>query len=112
VLNSQLKKSIMIKKIPTDCCALCQLSMSNEDGLDTIREYVAQLKKEALAQDYKGTDKTMGQRAAFVITTPNEALLESCLRDSGFKAVFVFNRRNGYEKGLLTMWTIHIEPTI
>lgn len=98
----------MIKKFPTDCCALCQLSMSNETSFDEIRATLTQLKQEAYAQDYLNTDKTMGQKAAFVITTPSELLLVDKLIMFGFKRAFHFERREGYEPGILTMWFINL----
>lgn len=98
----------MITKFPTDCCSLCHLTMSNEDTLKDIKKALKILKKETTSRNYWKTDKKYGQRAAFVITTPDEAILEKKLEEAGFTPVFDFERRNGYAPGVLTMWCINL----
>lgn len=97
-----------ITKFPTDCCALCQLSVDDSHSIADIEYMLSILNQESTAQNYHGTDKTMGQTAAFVITTPNETKLRKKLKQIGFTPSFQFNRRNGYPKGILTMWCINI----
>jgi hypothetical protein len=98
----------MINKFPTDCCALAQLSITDKDSTGTIQLVLDQMREEMNAKSYLGTDKSMGQRAVFVITTPNELTLKARLRTLGFKPVHEFARRNGYPKGTLKMWILNL----
>lgn len=101
-------KKTAIMKIPTDCCALAQLSMTNAHTEEQIKNVLNKLKKEAEVQDYKFTGKEKGQRAVFVITTPYEMALANRLEKIGFQPVFVFERRKGYPGGKLTMWCYNL----
>jgi hypothetical protein len=98
----------LIKKFSTDCCALCQLSLTNQHTQEEIRSVLSKLKKESTAQNYLFTSKDFGQKAVFVITTPNETTLAMNLQALGFVPSFVFERRQGYPGGLLTMWCYNI----
>ncbi len=94
-----------MKLIPTNCCALIQLSAGNDDPIDTLRQVIAGLKIEAL-KTWTPAEQG-GQRAVFCVTTPNEVPLEAKLDALGFNPVSTFARRNGYPEGQLTMWLMH-----
>ncbi len=94
-----------IKRFPTDCCALGQLSVGNTASKSQINAAVEQIKKES-EQDWWGKSKEGGDRAIFVITTPDEEELANNLYELGFKQVAHFPRRNGYKPGMLKMWII------
>lgn len=99
----------MIKKYATQCCALCQLCLGNNEPIENIAYAVAALKNEATAMDYGGTPNDFGgQRAAFVITTPDEVKLAENLQVLGFERTFSFDRRKGYAAGTLLMWIINL----
>lgn len=96
----------MIQKHKTACCALCQLTASNEDSLNDLKDAVDVIKAEAKAS-WTPEDRNGGERCIFVITAPEEKTLEDNLRKIGFDVAWSFNRRNGYPKGLLTMWELN-----
>lgn len=95
----------MIQKHQTACCALCQLTASNEDSLDDLKDAVDKIQAEAYFP-WTPEDRSGGERCIFVITAPGEELLENNLRHIGFDVAWSFNRRRGYPKGLLTMWEL------
>lgn len=98
-----------IQKFSTDCCALCQLSITNGHSKADIIEILHKLKVDARSRNWLFTGKTMGQKAVFVITTPEEKILAQNLKDLGFIPTFQFERREGYPKtGLLTMWCFNL----
>lgn len=97
----------MIQKHPTACCALCQLTCGNNDSLTSLRRKIKQLKEESTVQDFLGTSPNYGgQRACFVITTPNEEQLVTNLQKLDFTRTYEFGRRMGYPEGMLTMWML------
>ena len=98
-----------IQKIPTSCCALCQLSINNTHTLKEIKEEIEQLKKEAYIREWKPVDgKEYGQRACFVIVSPGEDILERNLLKLKFKYIHSFNRRHGYpQTGELKMYILN-----
>lgn len=105
--NKNLNK--MILKFPTQCCALCQICCGNKDSAEDLQQMVNNLKYEATKRNYVGTKNDFGgQRAAFVITTPDEGKLSLNLASIGFKPTFQFERRVGYPEGILTMWMINL----
>ncbi len=94
-----------ITKTNTACCALCQLSMPDDEPIDNIRNEIEKLKEEA-KKEY--TPVVLGgQRAVFVITTENELNLQKNLRSLNFVIANSFKRRNGYAPGSLTMWMLN-----
>lgn len=98
----------MIKKIPTVCCALAQITCGNSDTFEKLKATIDQLRIEATSQNYKGTANDFGgQRACFVITTPTEQQLVTNLQRLGFERTFNFDRRNGYDPGMLSMWMLN-----
>lgn len=102
------KKNI-IEKFPTDCCALCQLSLNDFHTKEEIKRALNRLSKESRSRSWAFTGKAYGQKAVFVITTPDENILANNLKELGFKPVFEFERREGYPKtGLLTMWCFNL----
>lgn len=98
-----------IIKIPTSCCALCQLSMNNSHTLKEIEAEIKRLEKEAYIKEWKPNDgKYYGQRACFVIVSPGEDILEKNLIKLKFKHVHNFNRRHGYPQiGELKMYILN-----
>lgn len=103
------RRKYPINKFSTDCCALCQLSITNAHTKAEIIKMLHQLKAEARSRNWLFTGKTMGQKAVFVITTPEEGVLAQNLKDIGFIPNFQFERREGYPKtGLLTMWCFNL----
>jgi hypothetical protein len=95
-----------MKKILTDCCALCQLAGVHNGTTKEHFEYaLEQLKKEKALNIEVGITHGNGQTAAFVIATPNEGELKKTLESVGFKSVHSFERRQGYvQNGLLEMY--------
>lgn len=95
----------MITKTQTACCALCQLSIPNDEPIENIKQHIELLKEES-KKEY--TPIVLGgQRAVFVITTEKEINLQKNLRNLGFVIANSFKRRNGYEPGMLTMWMLN-----
>jgi len=107
-VSSTKKKKAKIMKFPTDCCALCQLSIQNSHTKEEIKQALKILRDQSTMQDWWGTGKQYGQKAIFVITTPNEAELADNLKAVGFRPTFNFERRKGYPGGQLTMWCINL----
>lgn len=97
----------MVKKWQLPCCALCQLTCNDSTPIEELKESIEKLKKDARKWWHSG-NRDSGERACFVITTPDELILESKLDDLGFKPVAEFSRRKGYpQNGLLTMWFLN-----
>lgn len=95
-----------IEKVPTACCALGQLRLSNMSSIFDIENTLSALKIESTGMNFVGTPTDFGgQKAVFVITTPDEEPLERRLKFCGFKHTFTFDRRMGYAGGRLKMWT-------
>jgi hypothetical protein len=97
-----------IVKYSTDCCALCQLSITDSNTKEEIKRVIARLKREARSKNYLYTGKQRGQKAVFVITTPTERNLVKNLQEIGFKSTFEFERREGYPSGNLIMWCYNL----
>jgi hypothetical protein len=95
----------MITKIQTGCCALCQLSVTNDTTLQELDDVICQLRLDAFKKDWSPSDRTGGETAIFVITAPGEDKLVRTLRMAGFMSDFFFKRRKGYPEGTLKMWT-------
>lgn len=93
----------MIQKHQTACCALCQLTASNEDSLEALDEAVNKIKKSA-DRSWTPADRSGGERAIFVIVAPGENTLRSNLINLHFEIVAQFDRRNGYPLGTLEMY--------
>ena len=77
----------------TECCALAHLSRvanyeSPKEIVDLVREEIG---------DYEGSQKCL-----FVVTKPDEKVLEKTLASVGFKKKFLFPRSE--ERGMLTLW--------
>lgn len=88
-----------IVKTTTDCCAMCQLSrVSNDTSKKDIEEVLKELKKEKEENVEVGVTRGNGQTAVFVVTTPGEKVLEKNLKELGFSAKHVFERRRGYNE--------------
>jgi len=95
----------MIQKHQTACCALCQLTASNEDSLEALDEAVNKIKKSA-NRLWTPVDKSGGERAIYVIVAPGESKLENNLERLNFCLIAIFQRRNGYINGQLGMWML------
>lgn len=84
-------------KTTTDCCALCQLSRVNDEtSKETIKNKIKKLTKEKKENKEVGYTTGNGQTAVFTIVSPGEDILESNLKELGFKKVHTFERRVGY----------------
>lgn len=95
-----------MRLIPTDCCALCQLSAKNDDSVADMRRVIDRLRERA-KRKWHWTGPRGGERTVFVMTTPNEAELEGKLVQLGFEVkVQGLPRRNGYPEGTLKMWML------
>lgn len=95
-----------IKKWQLSCCALCQITCSDVDSIEELSKLIAITKEEAKFR-WNPRNRASGERACFVITTPEELKLKANLEILGFKVVFEFPRRNGYpETGNLQMHTL------
>lgn len=95
-----------MKKITTDCCALCQIAgVSNNTPKGHFEHALKILKEQKDANNEVGVSTGNGQTAAFVIATPNEDELKKTLEEVGFKAIHDFERRKGYAPvGMLQMY--------
>jgi hypothetical protein len=94
-----------IRRFGTDCCALGQLSVGNNNSIEEIQNALKKIRAES-SETWYGKSKDGGDRAIFVITTPSEKSLAKNLSKIGFKMVSEFPRRNGYPEGMLKMWII------
>ena len=92
-----------IRRFPTDCCALGQLSLNNSHTVEEIKNCLDLIKNETKV-NWNFRNRDGGERAIFVITTPNEQELADKLTEVGFELIYWFNRRNGYPEGMLKMW--------
>lgn len=95
----------MIQKHQTACCALCQLTASNEDSYADLKAMVDKIKKSSLLT-WHPSNRLGGERAIFAIVAPGEDKLEKNLEKLNFAYVSYFNRRNGYTPGRLAMWLL------
>lgn len=94
-----------MKKTPTACCALCQISdVNNDTKLNTLNQKILRLKKEKENNTEVGISFGNGQTAVFVIVSPGEYRLEENLQILKFEHVHTFERRVGYPPGLLKMY--------
>lgn len=96
----------MVQKHQLSCCALCQITATNRDSKQSIEREIARLKQEA-KWDWHSNDRFSGERAAFVIVSPGEDVLERNLLDLGFRQITEFDRRNGYPEGILKMYFLN-----
>lgn len=95
----------MVERHTLSCCALAQITCHDFDSLADIRFEIDKIKLEAKYKWYQVEyGHGWGQRAAFVITTPNELNLVRNLKKLKFKPLTTFERRVGYPPGELTMW--------
>ncbi len=76
----------------TECCALAQLADVSKE--DTAEEIVREVKEM--------DDDGCYQKCLFVVTTPDEKVLEKTLASVGFKKSFLFPRVEA--EGMLTLW--------
>lgn len=96
-------------KTTTACCALAQINgIGNNTPIADIRKELDLLKEESKEVYVPGDTSGRGQRAVFVITTPDETLLRANLKVLGFKKVHTFSRRKGYPDGKLKMYIKNI----
>lgn len=95
-----------IKLYPTQCCALGHLSTNDHTSSNMINGVLEILKKQSLdPKFYQGDMRLGGERAVFVITTPDEGELEGVLEECGFKMIYEFHRRAyAPEDEMLKMW--------
>lgn len=94
----------MVKKWQLSCCALCQITANDHDSIKDLKDLIERTKEEAKMQ-WHYSNRASGERACFVITTPDEPNLAYNLEHLGFVPLTKFNRRNGYPPiGKLTMW--------
>lgn len=92
----------MIRKVPTSCCALCQLTCPDTTSREEIAALIETLKEEAKLV-WAPDNRTAGERACYVITTQEEKNLKANLNALGFEVITDFSRRNGYPPGNLEM---------
>lgn len=95
----------MIQKHQTACCALCQLTASNEDSYADLRDAIDKIRQEAL-YSWTPENREGGERAIYVIVAPGEFKLEDNLEKLFFYQIARFKRRNGYTPGQLRMWML------
>jgi hypothetical protein len=93
----------MIQKHQTACCALWQITASNEDSLEALDEVVNKIKKSA-DRSWTPSDRSGGERAIFIIIAPGEEKLRENVETLGFSEIANFDRRNGYPLGVLKMY--------
>jgi hypothetical protein len=92
-----------VMKFQLPCCALCQLTVKDDDSVKQIERALRYLKSDSkYTWTYK--DRRSGERAAFVIVAPGETNLEQNLKSLNFEKVYEFPRRNGYPEGILKMY--------
>lgn len=86
-----------MRKIPTGCCALCQLDrVSNETPIQEIKNFLKISKLQMENNTDVGVSDGTGQTAVFTIVAPGEDILEKNLIELGFKHKHTFPRRIGY----------------
>ena len=95
----------MIQKHQTACCALCQITASNEDSYEDLYKAIEEIKL-STREMWHPSDRRGGETTVYVITAPGEDKLVKNLRDLGFVRTLEFPRRNGYQPGRLKMWTL------
>lgn len=98
-----------IEKYRTKCCALAQLSLSNDHYFEEIKSVIEEMKDEAITEMNMYERNTFGthERAVFVITLPHENILVENLQKLGFEEIATFHRRNCYpEDSMLKMWLL------
>lgn len=95
-----------MRKTPTSCCALCQIShVGNDTTVKELNKYIDTLRQEMLDNTEVGGNSGKGQTSVFIITSPGEKVLEANLINLGFDRVHTFERRVGYPKtGTLQMY--------
>lgn len=93
----------MIQKHQTACCALCQLTASNEDSYEDLIDAIGKI-QESADKSWTPANRSGGERAIFVIVAPGEDNLRNNLIKLNFKKTVQFNRRNGYPIGKLEMY--------
>lgn len=92
------------------CCALCQLSIDDEDSLQDIQRAVERTKAES-SREWNTRDRESGETAIIVMTTPWERNLIKNLKVLGFKPQTTINSRNGYwPRRKIKMWILAWNP--
>lgn len=89
-----------MRKIPTGCCALCQIDqVSNDTPIDELEAVLGFLKEQKENNTEVFVDGTgNGQTATFTIVSPGEDVLEANLIELGYTKVWEFERRVGYPR--------------
>lgn len=108
-MNIEPKIYGMVPKFKTHCCALAQLSLTNNESLEEIEYVIEEMKKEANEPLTREEEINFGmkERAVFVITLPHETRLVENLEKLGFQMIYEFHRRSCYpEHSMLKMWII------
>lgn len=98
-----------ITRYKTHCCALSQLSISNDNSLNEIKDVINKMKNTAIQSmnPHQIINYGSHERAAFVITLPEETNLVKNLQELGFEEIAEFHRRNCYpEDSFLKMWIL------
>jgi hypothetical protein len=112
--NAQLDNGLLLNNIErgtisrfkTYCCALGQLSLSNDHSLEFIKNAVEFLKEENETPAHSH-ERNGHERAYFVMTLPEEEKLEENLAKVGFIHLTTIHRRNyAPEDSMLKMWMI------
>lgn len=93
------------EKVQGPCCALAQICCSNNTPIEELCGQINRMKDEA-KMIWNTKTRMSGERACYVIISPGEDILRNNLKLLNFQKTYVFNRRNGYPKGMLEMWML------
>lgn len=86
-----------MRKVTTDCCALCQIAQVGNDtpkeDLQNALDILSDQKEKNIEVGYTTGG---GQTATFTIVSPGEDELEANLIELGYTKIWEFERRKGY----------------
>lgn len=86
-----------MKKVITDCCALCQIAkVGNNTPINNLEWGLEILKRQKDENTEVGISTGNGQTATFTVVSPGEDILEANLIKLGYTKVWEFERRKGY----------------
>lgn len=92
----------------THTCALGQMSIGDYHTCEQIKSCIDWIKKNSKSKNWDVKDRSGGEMGIYVVCCPFEPNLRQNLRKLKFKSVFNFERRKGYNPGVLEMWTLNL----
>lgn len=93
-------------KFQMSCCAMCQVSMKDNEPLEDIRRFIKKATKER-NMEWNPNDRESGETMLIVTVSPWEANLRDNLKKVGFELTKTLPRRKGYPGvGNIEMYTL------